>query len=215
MTACTSIRLLAARAAGHGKLVSAITTWLLRDYTAAQSVNPAQSFKLSWQSFSGGTATDCVYVTIGKAFASPQPTVPNALPGTATSLVIPANTLAPNNNYDSYVSFYHLLLSSNLDESYLGLAYRYSVTEFNLSTAAASTTPLLLTKLSWSGHTLSFDVTSAIGQSLIVQYNTGNISSAGQWKTLLTTTNTTGVVQVSDSANTTNHYVFYRAMSGP
>ncbi|MGC9944378.1 MAG: Ig-like domain-containing protein [Verrucomicrobiota bacterium] len=188
---------------------------LISNYTAAQSVNAAQAFTLNWESFVGGTATDSVYVTIGNAFSTPQPFDLNALGGTSTSVVIPANTLKPGTSYDSFISFYQFLLSSNLDAGYLGVAYRYSSTEFNLTTAAAVTTPLVLTNASWSGHAINFKVTSAIGQSLIIQYNTSPPPFTSAWQTLLTTTNTTGVVQVTDSVNTTNRFVFYRAQTGP
>jgi hypothetical protein len=188
---------------------------LISNYTAAQSVNAAQAFTLNWESFVGGTATDSVYVTIGNAFSTPQPFDLNALGGTSTSVVIPANTLKPGTSYDSFISFYQFLLSSNLNAGYLGVAYRYSSTEFNLTTAAAVTTPLVLTNASWSGHTINFKVTSAIGQSLIIQYNTSPPPFTNTWQNLLITTNTTGVVQVTDSVNTTNRFVFYRAQAGP
>ncbi|MGD0411683.1 MAG: Ig-like domain-containing protein [Verrucomicrobiota bacterium] len=188
----------------------------ISNYTAAQSVNPAQAFTLTWDSFGGGTATDFVYVFIGSAFSTAPPGTSNALAGTATSVTIPANTLQPGSNYDSFISFYHLILPSNtVSAGYTTAAYRYAATEFNLTTTSGTTTPVILTNASWSGHTFSFNVTSAAGQSLVIQYNTNAPPLANQWQTLLATTNATGVVQVSDSANTTNRHVFYRAHTGP
>ncbi|MGO8676208.1 MAG: Ig-like domain-containing protein [Limisphaerales bacterium] len=186
----------------------------ISDYTAAQSVNPAQAFTLTWEPFVGGTASDTIFVTIGADFSTAAPTTSNALPGTATSVAIPANTLQPGSNYDSFISFYHLILNSNISAGYTTAAYRYSSTEFNLSTTVGASTPVTLTNMSWSGHTFSFNVASALGQSLIIQFTT-NTPPFSQWQTLLTTNSTTGVVQVADSANTTNRHVFYRAQAGP
>jgi hypothetical protein len=188
----------------------------ISNYTAAQSVNPAHAFTLTWNTFAGGTATDFVFLTIGSSFSTAPPGTSNALPGTATSVTIPANTLQPGSNYDSFISFYHLILPTNtVSAGYTTAAYRYSGTEFSLITTGGASTPIILTNASWSGHTFGFNVTSAAGQSLIIQYNTNAPPLANQWQTLLATTNATGVVQVSDSANTTNRHVFYRAKSGP
>ena len=185
----------------------------ISDYTAAQSVNPSQAFTLTWEPFVGGTASDSIFVTIGTNFTTPEPTTSNALPGTATSVVIPANTLQPNTSYESIISFYHLILSSNISAGYTTAAYRSSYTEFNLSTTSGTSTPVTLTNLSWSDHTFSFNVISGIGQSLVIQFTT-NTPLFTQWQTFLTTNSATGVVQVTDSVNTTNRHVFYRAQTG-
>lgn len=187
----------------------------LTSYTAAQSVNPAQPFKLTWDAFAGGTAADFIYLTIGTDFGTPMPGTSNALPGTATSVQIPAGTLQPNTTYNSSISFYRLIAATNKN-SYTTAAFRDSVTQFSLiTTAGSATTPLILTNASWSGHTFSFNVTSAVGQSLIIQYNTSVALNSSLWQTLLTTNSATGVVHVSDSVNTGNPRVLYRAQSGP
>jgi hypothetical protein len=187
----------------------------IANFAAAQSVNPAQAFTLTWNPFAGAQATDTVYVVIGNAFSTPQPTVSNGLPGTATSVVIPAGTLQPETNYDCFISFYHLDLQSNSSPPCVTSAYRYAATEFNLTTTNTATIPIVLTNASRSGKTFSFNVTSAPGQSLIVQYTTNIPPLSNLWKTLTTTTNTTGVFTVHDSVNTTNQGVLYRAQVGP
>jgi len=188
---------------------------VLANYPGTQSVNPAQPFTLSWNSFAGGTAADYIYVNIGSAFTTSPPETSNALSGTATSVQIPANTLQPGSNYDSFVSFYHVILKTNLATNYTTLAYRCSTTEFNLITTSATTTPMILTNATKIGHTFSFNVTSAAGQSLVIQFNTNNTLNPSQWQTLLSTNSATGVVQVNDSVNATNPFVIYRAQSGP
>jgi hypothetical protein len=115
--------------------------------------------------------------------------------------------------YDSFISFCHLILPTNTVSSsgYTTAAYRYSDTEFSLITTNGITTPVILTNASWSGHTFSFNVTSSVGQSLVIQYNTNADLFSSTWQTLLATDSATGVVHVSDSVNTTNPHVFYRA----
>ena len=49
---------------------------VLANYLGTQSVNPAQPFTLTWNSFTGGTATDYVYVNIGSAFTTSPPETP-------------------------------------------------------------------------------------------------------------------------------------------
>jgi hypothetical protein len=75
-------------------------------------------------------------------------------------------------------------------------------------------TPVVLTSAAWSGHTFSFNVTSAAGQHLLVEYNTSLLLSS-PWQTLLNTTNSSGVLPVSDAVNTTNQHLFYRAVTAP
>jgi hypothetical protein len=47
-------------------------------------------------------------VDVGGVFRTPDFDAPGALNGTATSVTIPANTLQPNSNYVTTLSFYRL-----------------------------------------------------------------------------------------------------------
>jgi hypothetical protein len=186
----------------------------LTSYTAAQSVNPAQAFTLTWDAFAGGTAKDYVYVVVGTAFGTSTPGTSTALKGTATSVEIPAGALQPNSTYSSSVSFYHLISTTN-NSGYLKTALRSSLTQFSLITTGNAVTPLTLTNASLSGHTFSFDANSAADQSLTIQYNTNDALSPSQWQTLLTTNSATGILQVEIPVNTNNSHIFYRVKSGP
>jgi hypothetical protein len=74
------------------------------NYSAAQGINPAADFVLSWDSFVGGTDP----MTCASPFESRSPGEPGALNGASTSVVIPANTLAANQTYRGRVKFYRL-----------------------------------------------------------------------------------------------------------
>ena len=73
------------------------------NFIAAQGVNSESDFTLSWNQL-GLTSSDYVKITIydcndESVFETPDPFMPGALNGLATSLVIPANTLYPGLTY--------------------------------------------------------------------------------------------------------------------
>lgn len=75
----------------------------ISNFTAAQAVDPASDFTLTWDSLAG-TVNDFVYVQIrdsgrNEVFGSPSPGTPGSLDGTSTSLFIPARTLRPGQVY--------------------------------------------------------------------------------------------------------------------
>jgi hypothetical protein len=184
------------------------------NFAASQAVDATQPFTLTWSPFTGGSASDFIFVTVGP-FSTPQPTTDGALPGTATSTVIPANTFQPGNSYNGYVTFYHYNIATNKAAGYVTLAIRFATTQFDLNTigtGGGGAGPINLTSPSFNGTTFSFDVDSDLGQALIVQYAT---DLAGPWSLLQATTNTTGTVSISDSAHHSGGHVFYRVIAGP
>jgi hypothetical protein len=88
-----------------------------------------------------------------------------------------------------------------------------ATTRFDLVTSGTSSGALVLTNATWSGNVFSFDVTSAAGQTLSVEYSTNLI--AGQWQTLLTTNSATGRVQIVDPNSTASRHRSYRARNAP
>jgi hypothetical protein len=184
----------------------------LSNFAATQSVNPNQPFMLEWNAFPGGTSKDAIFVSIGDAYITGEPYTSNAIPGTATSVQIPAGTLQSNSSYASYVGFYHLIVVSNLP-SYVTVALRETVNQFTLLTTsgASATGPVTLTNASWNGHNFTFNVSAAANQTVTIQYNTSLGLASSTWKTLVTTNSATGEFQVTDSVNTGKSSVFYRA----
>jgi hypothetical protein len=187
----------------------------ITSYTAAQSVNPAQAFTLTWDPFTGAAATDFVVVIVGNVYSTASPGNSNALPGTATSFQIPADTLQPSTNYLCAVGFYRYTGATNKAGDYFTGAYRGAITEFNLATIGGGTTTApVLADASVSGNSFNFNVTSGVGQSLTIQYNTSATLGSNQWQTLLTTNSATGVVQVNVPINPSIPHIFYRTLTG-
>jgi methionine-rich copper-binding protein CopC len=72
--------------------------------------------------------------------------------------------------------------------------------------------PLTLMNATWSGGIFAFDVTSAAGQTLTVEYN--STLRSNQWQTLVTTNSPAGRVHIVDPQSNTNPRLFYRARTG-
>jgi hypothetical protein len=122
----------------------------LINFTAAQTIDPAAGFTLTWPAFSGGTANDFILVTISDTvangpFSTPDPGQPGRLDGTATSLVIPANTLPGGALLTGSLIF--IKVAARDTTSYpgvLGFAAYYKETQFSLGTVAALAPPRTL-----------------------------------------------------------------------
>src|SRR5260221_3884154 len=89
----------------------------LANLLAAQTVDSTQPFTLQWDPFAGGTATDYIAAGLGTTWQSPSIGSSNALNGTATSVTIPAGTLAPGTTYNASVGFSHAVLATNGTEA--------------------------------------------------------------------------------------------------
>ena len=89
----------------------------INNFPATQAIDSALDFVMQWNGFAGATAEDFISITIsdqtGVVFQAPDPCVPRLLPNTATSVVIPGNTLQPGKIYDASLSYF----SSSRDNS--------------------------------------------------------------------------------------------------
>jgi hypothetical protein len=185
----------------------------ISNFTAAQSLNSTNPFTLTWDAFQGGTASDYIFVTVGgNVFQSSPPGTSNVLSGTATSVTIPAGTLAANSNYMSIITFFHVVGTTNA--SYSTGAYRATTTQFNIDTIGAASTVPVVSNPVWGGGGFSFDVATSPAQVLKVLYSTDCSLPIAQWQMLLTTNSTgTGVhITIPPQAGATG---FFRLENGP
>jgi Bacterial Ig-like domain len=181
----------------------------ITDYTAAQAVNPSQPFTLTWNAFTGGTATDNVYVVVGaNAFGAGSPGMPGALSGTATSVQIPAGTLQSGSNYTASIGFYKTAWTSNA--TFATDVYRASVTRFSLITTGSASPPRMA-NAAVSGGKFNFDIISSNSATLTILYSS-NLGGTN-WQTLLTTNTSGGTSHISDSRPATNKAMFYRVQA--
>jgi len=182
----------------------------INNFTAAQTINATQDFRLGWSTFSGGTASDYIFVQVlgpgGILFQTPNPGTAGALNGTATSVLIPANTLQPGSSYTAEVGFYRLSLNTN-NPTYSTAAFRATFTEVSIATTGGQP-QLVLASAALQGNGFAFDITSAPGKFFIVEWaNAPN----GPWNTLTSTSSPpSGLVHILDARSRTNR-MFFRA----
>ena len=105
----------------------------------AQVVDAASDFTLIWNAFDGATAADFVYCqvqTVGSnAFSTPLVGTPGALPGTATSVVLPASTFQAGHAYLGRLAFYRTQqIVTNAQWGASGGAFLFTQTDFWLKT---------------------------------------------------------------------------------
>lgn len=85
----------------------------LANFTAAQSINQAADFTLTWDAFVGGTAMDVILVEVRQntgngnntLLSSPSPGEAGQLTGLSASYTIPAATLAAGSRYEVSIRF--------------------------------------------------------------------------------------------------------------
>jgi hypothetical protein len=83
----------------------------INDFTAAQTINPANPYTFTWQPFAGGTTNDLILFQIWdstdtQVFGTPEPGQPGAYNGTSNAVVIPAGTLTSGNTYQGNLIFF-------------------------------------------------------------------------------------------------------------
>lgn len=185
----------------------------LANSVAAQAVDSSQPFTLQWDAFVGGTATDYIVAVLTTNWQSPNIGSPGALDGTATSVTVPAGTLAPGTTYSASIGFSHAVLATNgTDATYV---YRASVTQFVLITKPATVTaPPVVTNAGWTGGVFGFDLLTASGQTVTVVSTTNAANPVASWPILLTTNSPGTQIHISDPRSGSSPALFYRARSG-
>ena len=115
------------------------------DFTAAQSLNPAADFTLTWDTFAGGNSDDLITLFVfdgnNQVFNTnpiPLPSNSPALDGTATSFVLPKNTLQASKTYNAQLWFtnYTTIDTASFPGAKGATGY-YIVTNFTIKTGTA------------------------------------------------------------------------------
>ena len=113
------------------------------NYTAAQSIDPANDFVLQWLSFVNGSVNDLITLTVMQATNNTGivfetgtfPGAPSALEGTRTSVTIPQGTLAPGRVYLGRLRFDRVVSIDRTNyPSEVGFTSYFATTDFYLGT---------------------------------------------------------------------------------
>lgn len=171
------------------------TTPHISNFTAAQTVDSAANFTLTWDAFSGGTASDFIVVDIdsstGGGFSTPDFDEPGALDGTATSLIISNNTLQAGTTYEGRLLFIKIMTSdTNSIPGATGVTAYFKQTVFNLVTSGVLTgvdiavSQIVSTNAVTIGDTFSYTITitnrgTETATSVVGSNDTTNVSIVG------------------------------------
>ena len=188
----------------------------INNFAAAQSINPTAAFTLTWDPFSGGTANDFIQVAIADVsgvtlFQSPDPGKPGGLDGTATSLVIPANTLPPATTLGGQLLFARTVAAdSTTYPGVTGFAAYYKFTQFNLTTTAATNFPpaRLVTIAPSNLGQFQLQLIGQTGQQYVIEASTN--LQLGPWTAVITNTTVGGQFNFADSQSVNVPIRFYR-----
>jgi len=190
------------------------------NFTAAQAINPASPFTLQWTNPSDATTNDFIWVFVNDAngnmvFSTPEPSTnaATALRGTATSVVIPANTFQIGAAYTGALSFIRNT-SVNVTgyPGSVGVTLIASRTRFSL--VAPSSVPLLSQPAKISATQFGFLLSGVSGQNYTVLTTTNPALPLANWSAVLIT-NLPGNSAFIQDNQATSQRRFYRVKVGP
>lgn len=180
------------------------------DWAAAQSVNPAADFTLTWDPFTGASGLDQIRVqavdSLGNLVSD------EFLPYTATNSVFPAATFQSGQSYQVQLRFRHFTNEDNT--TYLGAtgSQRFdSITSINLSTTGGAVPPSLAVVEFNSAAGAQLLLTGQSGLSYAIDAST-NLQS-GSWVPVVTNTAVSGQFIFTDSQSSNFPARFYRGRS--
>jgi hypothetical protein len=190
------------------------------NFASAQAINPASPFTLQWTNPLDATTNDVIFVWItdgsgNVVFATPYPPTNYSacLKGTATSVVVPANTLHLGSAYTGMIGFYRS--TSVNTTAYPGAV---GVTLLGVHTAfpvtAPSSLPLLSQPARITPTQFRFLLSGATGTSYTVLASTNPALQSSNWSTLLTTNLSSSPATIQDN-QATSQQRFYRVRVGP
>ena len=148
----------------------------LTNLASGQDIDPGQGFLLTWDAWSGAGANDFIVVLVRDenhldVHETPFPFQTGALPGTATSFLIPAGVLPSQQTINAEVIFLRAVDHDNT--SYAGvdaMAIFATTTLFNLTTSTATAQAPELGPISIiSGSQSQFRVTGTFGANYTVE----------------------------------------------
>ena len=190
------------------------------NFAAAQAINPQNPFILQWTNPPDATASDYIWVTINDGsgnmvFSTPKPSTnpSSALNGTATSVMVPANTFQSGNTYTGFISFFRGTgVNTAAYPGVTGLTLVSVRTRFSMATFSAL--PVLSQPVLASGTQFGFLLGGFPGQNYTILATTNLSVPMSNWFTVLTTNLSSSPALIWDN-HATNQQRFYRVKVGP
>lgn len=187
---------------------------LVANFGAAQAIDPASEFTLSWSAFEGATNSDYVQLVLvdssgAAVFQTGLPGEANPLDASARSVTIPPDVLKPG-TYTAMLSFVRVVDED--DSSYSGAVGRATYateTVFPLGALSEAERPLIRNLVRQGDGVVRFEVRSKPGATVTVEAAEG----LKEWIPIMTSTSEDGLIMVMDPAAATLPWRFYRASS--
>lgn len=192
----------------------------LLNYQAAQNIDPTKDFPLTWSALAGGTASDVISVDVrdtngNSILRTPKYGCAGDLDGTATSLLIPANSLASNQTYRVTLLFAKEgEFNTNAAPHVALIAGTEAQNVISIATTTASGTPQtgvgIANLMLLGGQAVRFDLQTTPGQNFTVQFATDLQQTSG-WTNILTGTAASTLTPVTNHPPVSSLTGFYRA----
>ena len=191
------------------------------NYAEAQAVEAAQDFTLRWNSFSGATSDDHLFIMVIEeqgdvVFEAPDLCLPRELPVTATSVVIPAGTLVDGRTTSASLSFgkaFYASTNAVPEMSGFGGISRDTTFRMHAGTGGGPNDPARLSDYQvLANGNPTFRLTGTVGQTHTIE-RTDDLIPTVQWTVGTVTTDGTGQATFEDTGVGKTFPLFYRAVA--
>ncbi len=188
------------------------------NFTEAQAINPAVDFPLNFNALTGASGSDFISLNISDSqgnpiLSAPDLCIPLALPNTATSFVIPANTLTAGQTYTVRLTFartFHASTTAPPDFASYGALQRQTV--LTIATGGGGGAQPQMSIIGFPSGFFAFDVTGLQpGTNYRAQYSSTLLPNSWQ---LLQTLNSSTPMPITDLTSTsTSGRRYYRIIT--
>jgi len=192
------------------------------NYPEAQAIVASQDFPLRWNSFTGADADDYLSISVSEdpgevVFEAPDLCLPRELAVTATSVVIPADTLIDGQTYSATLSFGKVFYAStNAVPGMSGFGGISRVTTFRMhaGTGGSPNDPARLSDYQvLANGNPEFRLTGTAGQTHTIE-RTDDLTPTVQWTVMGTVTlDGAGQATFEDTGAGNTFPLFYRAVA--
>jgi hypothetical protein len=179
--------------------------------SAAQSIDQTSDFMLRWNSL-GGSTLDIVQLFVldsasNTVFSSPAPFAPNALNGTATSIIIPAHTMPSDSLLEGHLT---IARPGTINSNYaVGVTAVLKDTGFPLRTRPAPSAPRLEVLAPNAGQ-FQLRLTGETNRHYQIQAT----EDFQTWSSLLATNSASGAFNYTDPQSDAFRHRTYRGKVG-
>lgn len=189
-------------------------------FATTQAWSASQDGTLQWNGFAGATAEDYQSVSISDSegnvvFQAPDPCVPRELPVSATSIVIPANTLQAGQTYDAQILYAkQFYFSTNAIPEMAGFGSQSRTTHFTLVTSGGTpATPATLSGVqTLPNGDFQFDVTGSAGRTYAIQ-RVASVNATVWTEVTTVVLDAGGKGRFQDTPSAQASALFYRAIA--